>query len=80
MNGTKLRNISGFSLDEVERQIEALPFKVEIKGINAFGSKWYVSFTLAEGDFHASTMFPKKDQTEKPVKKTKKTTKRKVKA
>jgi|DEB0MinimDraft_6_1074348.scaffolds.fasta_scaffold03835_6 hypothetical protein len=79
--GTKLRNISGFSLDEVERQIEALPFKVEIKGINTFGSKWYVSFTLADGDYHASTVFPQKEES-KPIKKTKKTktTKRKVKA
>lgn len=47
--GTRLRNMHGPRLEVLEAEIEALPFKIEIKGINLKpNGEWYIHFTLED--------------------------------
>ncbi len=75
--GTKIRHIVAISKKEAEGQIEALPFKVEIKAINHVGGKWYYDFTLLEKDSFVMDSFPAAEDKIPPAKKTRKTRKKK---
>ena len=48
-NTTKIRHLSASKLIDVESMIEALPSRVEIKGVNFSKGRWYIHFTI--GDF-----------------------------
>ena len=68
--GTKLRFLQSDNPRELEGQIEALPFKVEIKSVYAFGGKHWVAFTLLEKDSIVSTTFPSAEDRIPTAKKT----------
>lgn len=76
--GTKARHLSSLNLTELEGQIEALPFKVEIKTWNFIGGKWYCHFNMLEKDFLVKDVFPSEDEKIPPAKKTRKTRKKKI--
>lgn len=58
---TRLRHVSGKSLDMVEGWIGSLPFKIEIKSIEKVKSLWYVHFILPEDDLPMLRKFPSVD-------------------
>jgi len=45
---TRLRSLSDKKLKVVERMIDSLPYKVEIKGVNFVDANWYIHFTLLD--------------------------------
>ena len=76
---TKLRFLQSNNPVELEGQIEALPFKVEIKSVYAMGGKHWVWFTLLDKDFLVKETFPSVEDKTPPVEKTRKPRKKKIK-
>ena len=44
--GTRLRELHGQNLLELQDMLEELPYKVDIVGINKVGAEWYIHFII----------------------------------